>query len=295
MAETAALPTPTTLRTWRQANINSVAASAVNNFQIATQNNIHGVQLRFASAVPAVLSRAELIVDVASVRAWLNGELVYDRTATEALDMYKFHFDKYGALAAPLGVISISFMNANLPVFDQRRGFALGMKKASGGWNTLTMEVTMTAGVATAATCEVQVITDVYQAEVTGAHMRRLRTTRDLTGTGQIHVPNLKTEFHGIAGYHIVDGNPTRVQVSSNGDMIYKDLSLDSLAIMMDQAGRTPQAGYTHIPFDLSNDLHCYERLGMDVKNWDVELTSAVAPGAGTVILSEEVHTTIAE
>ena len=192
-------------------------------------------------------------------------------------------------------MIPVSFMNHNLPVFDQRRGSALGMRKSTGGYNTLTMEVTMTAAVATAATAEVHVITDVYPEEVTGVHMRRLRTTRDLPGTGWMHVPNLKTEFHGIAGYHIVDGNPTRIQVSKNGEMIYKDLGVDSLAIMMDQAGRTPQTGYTHIPFDLSNDLNCYEMLGPGVRDWDVELNSAVAPGAGTVILSEEVHTTIAE
>jgi len=295
MAKDANLPIPTTIRTWRQVNLNSVAATAVNNFVIATRNNIHAVYLYFASAVPAALTRAQLIVDVAQIRAWLNGEVIFDRTATEALDEYKFHFDKFGALAAPLGVIPISFMNHNLPVFDQRRGYALGMKKAGGGYNTLTVEVTMTAGVATAATGEVQVITDVYPEEVTGVHMRRLRTTRDLPGTGWMNIPNLKTEFHGLAGYHIVDGNPTRIEVSKNGEMIYRDLHVDQLAILMDQAGRTPQTGYTHIPFDLSNDLNCYEMLGLNVRDWEVKLNSAVAPGAGTVILSEEVHTSIAE
>jgi hypothetical protein len=207
---------PTTLRAWRQANLNSVAASAVNNFVVATKNNVHAIMLYFASAVPAALTRAQLITDVATVKAWLNGELIFDRTATEALDEYKYHFDKFGALAAPLGVIVIPFMNHNLPVFDQRRGYALGMAKSGGGYNTLTVEVTMTAGVATAATGEVHVVTDVYPQEVTGLHMRRLRTTRDLTGTGWMHVPNLKKEFYGIAAMHIVDGNPTRLSVAKD-------------------------------------------------------------------------------
>ena len=295
MAEKAAI-LPTTIRTWRQANLNSVAASAVNNFVIATKNNIHGVMLYFASAVPAALTRAQLITDVASVKAWLNGELVYHRTTTELLDEYKYHFDQSTALAAPLGTLVVPFMNHSLPVFDQRRGYALGMQKSTGGYNTLTMEVVINAGVATTATCEVIVVTDAYPEEVTGVHMRRLRTTRDLTGTLWMHIPNLKTEYHGIAAMHIVDGNPTRVQVSKDGAMVYKDLSYDGLQILMDQAGRTPQAGYTHIPFDLSNDLHAYERLqDAGVKDWDVELYSAGAPGAGTVILTDEVHTTVAE
>ena len=285
---------PTTIRTWRQANLTSVAASAVTTFVVATKNNVHGVLLYFASAVPAALTRAQLIVDVAGVKAWLNGELIFDRTATELLDEYKYHFDKFGALAAPLGVLPITFMNANMPIFDQRRGYALGMAKSGGGYNTLTVDVTMT-GVATAATCEVHVVSDVYPEEVTGVHMRRLRTTRDLTGTGWMHIPNLKKEFHGIAALHVVDGNPTRVQVSKDGEFIYKDLQYETLQIMMDQAGRTPQTGYTHIPFDLGNDLNSYERLGNTIRDWDVELSSAVAPGAGTVLLTEQIHTSIIE
>jgi len=288
---------PTTLRSWRYANLASVAASAVNTFSIETANNIHGIMLYFASAVPAPLTRAQLIVDVASIRAWLNGDLIYDRTATEALDEYKYHYDKFGALAAPLGTIVIPFMNDHLPVFDQRRGYALGMKNSRGGNNALTLEVTMTAGVATAATAEVHVVTDVYPAEVTGLHLRRLRTTRDMAGTGDIYITDLPRAFYGISAYHIVTaaGNIDRISVTKNREFILKESHIDVMRIAQDMAGRTPQAGYQTIDFSLGNDLHCVERLQGFAGEWNVIPHALIAPGVGTVILSEEVHTSIRE
>lgn len=288
---------PTTLRSWRYANLNSVAASAVNTFAIETANNIHAVFLYFASAVPAPLTRAQLITDVATIRAFLNGELIYDRTATEALDEYKYHFDKFGALAAPLGTIVIPFMNFNLPVFDQRRGYALGMVNSRGGNNSLTLEVTMTAGVATAATGEVHVLTDVYPPEQTGLHMRRLRTTRDLMGTGDLFITDLPRSYYGIATYAIVTaaGNIDRISVTKNREFVFKEQHVDVMRIMQDMAGRTPQAGYEHIDFTLGNDLHAVEQLQGVAGEWNVIPHALIAPGAGTVILSEEVHTTIRE
>lgn len=288
---------PTTLRSWRYANLQSVAASAVNNFAIQTANNVHGIMLYFASAVPAPLTRAQLITDVATIRAWLNGDLIYDRTATEALDEYKYHFDKFGALAAPLGTIVVPFMNFNMPIFDQRRGFALGMLNSRGGYNSLTVEVTMTAGVATAATGEIHVISDVYPAEQTGLHMRRLRTTRDLLGTGDLYITDLPRSYYGIAAYHLVvaAGRTDRISVTKNREFLFKEQHVDVMRIMQDMSGRTPQAGYETIDFSLGNDLHSVERLGGVAGEWNVIPNCNVAPGAGTVILSEEVHTTIRE
>jgi hypothetical protein len=289
------IPLPTTLRTWRYANLASVAASAVQTFPIETSNNIHAILLYFASAVPAPLTRAQLITDVATIRAWLNGDLIYDRTATQALDEYKYHFDKFGALAAPLGAIVIPFMNFNLPIFDHRRGYALGMLNPRGGNNNLELEVVMTAGVATAATCEIHVISDVYPPEQTGLHMRRLRTTRDMAATGDIYITNLPRDYYGIATLAIVTaaGNLDRFSVTKNREFIFKETHLDVHRLAQDMAGRTPQAGYEHIDFSLGNDLHSIERLAGAVGEWNVIPHALIAPGLGTVILTEEVHTTI--
>jgi hypothetical protein len=294
MAEQAKTQTPTVLQTWRFGNLASVAASAVNTFQIQTGNNIHEILLRFASVVPAALTRAQLITDVASVRAWLNGDLIFDRTATQILDDYLYLWSKYGAMAAPLGVLPITFMNHRMPVWDQRRGFALGMLKSNGTpgvgpYNTLTVEVTMTAGVATAATAEVHIVSDQYAQEPTGMHIRRLRTTRDLLAAGQNIINDLPRTHYGLTGLHIVTAQAmTRLEVIYDNSYLYRDLSADALAILMDQAGLTPQAGYAHIPFDLGEDLWSnFPFAGLS--KFEIQPTFAVAPGAGTVILTDEI------
>jgi len=285
-------PTPAVLQTWRMGNLASVAASAVNTFEIKTGNNIHQIQLKFNSVVPAPLTRAQLITDVAGVRAWINGDLIFDRTATQILDDYKFNFDHFGALAAPLGVLPITFMNHKLPVWDQRRGFALGMLKSNGTpgqgpYNALTMEVTMTAGVATAVTGEVHVVSDQYAQEPTGMHIRRLRTTRDLLAVGENIINDLPRTYYGLLNVHIVTNLMTRLSVVYDNSFLYRDLDVDSLAILMDQAGYTPQAAYAHIPFNLGEDLWSnFPFAGLS--RFELLPTFSAAPGAGTVVLTDE-------
>jgi len=292
-------PTPAVLQTWRMGNLASVAASAVNTFEIKTGNNIHQIQLKFNSVVPAPLTRAQLITDVAGVRAWINGDLIFDRTATQILDDYKFNFDHFGALAAPLGVLPITFMNHKLPVWDQRRGFALGMLKSNGTpgqgpYNTLTMEVTMTAGVATAATGEVHIVSDQYAQEPTGMHVRRLRTTRDLLAIGENIINDLPRTYYGLLNVHIVTALMSRLSVVYDNSYLYRDVDVDSLAILMDQAGYTPQAGYAHIPFNLGEDLWSnFPFAGLS--RFELLPTFTAAPGAGTVVLTDELWNGVRE
>ncbi|NLZ06667.1 MAG: hypothetical protein GXY19_15990 [Phycisphaerae bacterium] len=285
--------TPTMLSTWRFGNLPSVAASAVNNFIIPAGDNVHGLLINFQSAAPAPLTRTQLITDVAHVREWLNGELIFDRTTTEILDDYKFHFDRFGALAAPLGQLVISCMNHHLPVWDQTRGAALGMlktggKPGAGPYNVLSVEVTMTAAAATAATAEVHVITDLYPQEQTGLHIRRLRTTRDLMAIGDNLIDNLPRMAKGLLALHVVTAAMDRVNVTADTREVYRDLPWDSLQILMNSAGRTPQAGYSHIPFDLGNDLFSYLPY-QGLSKFIVNVHTTAAPGAGTVILLDEV------
>lgn len=286
--------TPSVLQTWRFGNLASVAASAVNTFQIQTGNNIHEILLRFSTAAGVTLTRAQLITDVASVRAWLNGDLIFDRTATQILDDYLYLWAKYGAMAAPLGTLPITFMNHRMPVWDQRRGFALGMMKSNGTpgvgpYNTLTVEVTMTAGVATAAIGEVHIVSDQYAQEATGMHIRRLRTTRDLMAAGANIINDLPRTHYGLLAVHVVTAQVmTRLEVVYDNSYLYRDLSADCLAILMDQAGLTPQTGYAHIPFDLGEDIWSnFPFAGLS--KFELVPTFAVAPGAGTTILTDEI------
>jgi hypothetical protein len=301
VAQGQAAPIPTILSTWRWGNLASVAGAAVNNFIIPTGDNVHGIMLYCRVAVGVPLTRAQLITDIATVRLFLNGDLIFDRTATQLLDEYLFHFGKFGAMAAPLGVLPISCMNHNLPIFDQRRGAALGMLKSNGvagqgPYNTLSCEVTMTAAPAAILACEVHVVTDLYPQEPTGMHIRRLRTTRDLMAIGDNLIQDLPRSGYGLLSMTVINAAVIgHIDVMADSRYIYRDLEFNTLQVMMDEAGRTPVATYNVIPFDLGNDLHSnlpYAGLSKLVVNVQ---TTAAAPGAGTVILIEEVWDSVRE
>jgi hypothetical protein len=302
MAEQAPPITPTVLQTWHQGNIASVANNAVNTFEVRTGNNVHGLNIAF-KAVGGItpLTRAQMITDVVGFRAWINGELIYDRTTTQILDRYLTLWNKYGALAAPLGVLPIRFTNARMPVFDQRRGFAIGMLKSggrpgAGPYNVLTCEVTMGAAVATAVVGEIHVVSDQYAQEPTGLHMRQLRTTRDLLGAGIPNVINdLPRSAYALSNVSIVTAQVfERASVLYDSSYLYRDLDSASLAIMQDEAGLTPQTGYIDLPFDLGEDLHSsFPFYGLS--SFELQVQTSVAPGAGTAILTDEVWDKVRE
>ncbi len=282
--------------------VGSVAAAAVNNAVVPVGNNVHALYFHALSAAGAPLTRVQLIADIASVQIELNGELIYDRTATECLDEYKGEFDKYGALAAPLGCLVVPFIDLRLPIWEMRRGAALGMLKrgstpSNPSWNVLTYRLTMNAVVATAAQIQVRVLCDRRAPEETGLHIRRLRITRNIANVGDNHLNDLPTNFYGINRYDVVTaaGNITSVTVDKDNARVLNNVHVDVLDIMSDEMGWTPQVGYQTIMFNQARDLQGCERLRGAVVKWDVILNCAIAPGAGTVILTEEVHDVIRE
>ncbi len=283
-------------------NVPSVAGAAVNRIQLNIGNNVHALQFHALSAVPAPLTRAQLIADIASIQIFLNAELIYDRTATECLDDYLRDYSKFGALAAPLGILDCPFVDRSLPVYEQMRGGALGMLKRGSTaekplWNTLTYQLTMTAAPATVAAIEIRAICDTRDPEFTGLHIRRLRTTADITAVGVNHVNRLNRDFYGINAYHVAlgAGTITYVQVKKDNRFVIATTHVDVLNTLADLAGKTPPATHQSIYFNMTNDLNGCERLRDAVVDWDVQLTATVAPGAGSVILSEEVWDEVRE
>jgi hypothetical protein len=280
----------------------AVAGAAVNNVQVHIGNNLHALAFHALSAVPAPLTRAQLIADIIGIQIFLDNELIYDRTMTECLDDYLRDFSFMGAMAAPLGVAWVPFVDYHVPVYEQKRGFSIGMLKRGSTvqaprWHTLTYVVTMAAIPATVAQIQVRAHCDTRDPEETGIHMRRLRQTRNIPGVGLNHVNDLPTNYFGINAYHVVTaaGNIRSVSVQKDSRFVMLNTDVDILDTLADQACRTPVAGQQSIYFNQTRDLHGCERLRNAVVNWDVQLTCAIAPGAGTVILSEEVHDSTVE
>jgi hypothetical protein len=287
---------PTTTRWKHIGTLGGIAASAAPAMDINIPNNIHSLYCVCRAAGGAVLTRAQMITDIASIQVQLNGEDIYNLTMTHNLDLYKWQFDRFGALAAPLGVIHIPFTRIGLPAWDLNRAFAVGMLRNSGsGLNNMTVRFFLTAGLTTMASMRIYAEYDLYDPEPTGAHIRTLRYTSSFAGTGeQFITTEVNHAQAGILAYHFIGvvpgtGTVTFFTVTKNNQFIREYADYDALQIEMDRAGRTPQTNYIHLPFDLNNDLNGMERLGPDV-SWVIRPTWTVAPGVGYTIIAEEVH-----
>jgi hypothetical protein len=288
----------TTVWTRQQANVTNVVASGRgSNILSGIANNLHCLYFHARAAGGAALTRAQLITDIGSIQIRVGTELVVNATTTTLLDLYKYYYDCYGALAAPLGVIPVPFVRPHMPVWDIGRAFALGMKRNADpndpNLNTVAYTVVFNAGLVTAATVEVYVAHDLYDPEPAGLHIRTLEITRSNTATGVERITDFPRVQVGVLAYHIAVGTCTNITVIKNGGIVMDNIHADIAALQQDQAMRTPQALYTHIDFAAvrgGGDLNAYERLGPNVVEWDVRPTWTVAPGAGYTVVCEEVH-----
>lgn len=286
---------PTTLRMRRIKNVAGVAAGAFCSDTISgIANNVHYIMFTAKAAGGAVLTRAQLITDIARMCIKLDGTPIFNVRTTAILDLYKYYGDYLGALAAPLGTIVVPFVRPNMPAFDVGRAFALGLKKNADPNNhqfhTLSYELTCNAGLVTAASIEVYVFHDIYDPESPGLHVRTLEQTRSNTATGEETITDLPRTQVGALAYHWAAGTCTSLRVIKNGVVIVDNIDINTYAILQGMAKRTPQAGYAHLDLALTNDLNGFEALGAGVTEWDVRPTWSAAPGAGYVLLSETIH-----
>lgn len=286
---------PTSLQIRKLKNVSGIAASAFCSDVIAgVENNVHFIIFLAKAAGGAVLTRAQLITDFARVTIKLDGTPIFNVATTAILDLYKYYYDYMGALAAPLGCLVIPFVRPNMPAFDVGRAFALGLKKSPDPndhqFHTLSYELVCNAGLVTASTVQVYVMHDLYDPETPGLHVRTLELTRSNTATGEEVITDLPKSHVGALAYHWAAGTCTSLKVIKNGVMRLDSVDVNAYALAQDMAKRTPQSGYTHLDFALSNDLNGYEPLGAGVVSWDVRPTWSGAPGAGYVLVTEEIH-----
>ena len=290
----------TTLWHRAQKDVSGVAASARCSDVISgIEANIHYLMFTAYAAGGAVLTRDQLITDFSWLEIKLGNEVIFHLTPTRLLDLYKYYWDYLGALAAPLGTLVVPFVRPNMPAFDLGRAFGLGLKRSADPndhtTHTLSYALQCAAGLVTASRVSVNVIHDLYDPEPPGLHVRTLEYTRSHTAASIERITDFPKSHVGQLAYHWGAGTCTNLLVKKNGVVM-----LDSIdpaapyAILQDMCKRTPQAGYTHLDFAMTpsvgSDLNAYERLGAGVVEWEVSPTWSVAPGAGYVVVSEEIH-----
>lgn len=261
---------------------------------IETRSNVHAVHFYFKTAAGAACTRAEIIADIDDIVLKINGQVICEASATQLLDLFKYHADSKSVLTTA-GCVSRYFTRHDLALAGLNRGFALGMLGPDGlGHNTLTYEINTQSSVTTVNSCEVYFDHDTLAPEPLGNHVRLLRYNETFTTTGLQEVTDLPKDKQGVGllAYHVhtATGVMDKLSLKFNGTDRYENVNVNVMKLQQYKAGRTPQSNYYHIPLDLANDITAVQPLGPNnvtslrfIPNW------TTAPN-GYEILAEEIH-----
>jgi len=279
---------PLMLNRTRLADFAVPASGAKDIIDIDTAKNVHGVYL-YLSISGAAATRAEIIAQVNTVRVHCGGVLVMDLTATEILDLYKFYNDRFGSFTVA-GVLPIRFTPFMLPLSENTQQYSLGMLSDTdpGKRNTFRIEVTM-QGTVTIDACEVHLETDDFPSSTIGYHTRFLKYGTTWAAASKQVLDKIPVESNCLAAYayHVHETQTVSTSSLKVNDIVRLDDTPNALLLhKLNEAGRTPQSGYTHLDFSMANDPRAFLDLTRLVNQY-LELTWAVAPNGYDILLQK--------
>jgi len=279
--ETKKVDRPLVLTIERRGDFDLPAAGASDNIQIDTAKNVHGVDL-YLTAAGTGATRAEIIAEIDKIKVWIAGVLVMDLTATEILDLYKFFNDKYGSFTVA-GVLPLRFTPFMFPLTENTQNYSIGMLNDvdPNRRNTFTIEVNMQAAApGTVDACQVHLLTDEFPKQTIGLHTRWLRYGSTWATADEQTLDKIPIDRNclGVYGYHFHEAQVISVLTYKLNDriLVYRQPN-DLLLHLLNDAGRTPQSGYTHFDRSLCNDPRAFDDLTRNI-NRVISATWAVAP-----------------
>jgi hypothetical protein len=260
-------------------------------FPIDIAKNVHAIHLYWTVAGVAA-TYAEMITDVGDIRVRVGGKLVYDMNGTEILDDLHYYTDKDGVLV-DAGCMSLELTPQIGLDGDTRKAYAIGMLSDTdrSKRNTMTVEVNMLApgGGLTVDACEVQLEYDDEPADSIGYHVRTLKYGTTWAAASQQTLDQIAIESNALAvlAYHIpTTGTLTRVALNVNDNEVISDIPVDLLNRDLQNAGRTPQAGYFYIDFTTKNDPKAFLDVSRLINQY-LRLTWGVAPTGYNIIVKQ--------
>jgi len=270
----------------KHADMPNVGASQTGTLALATANNHHGLLLNCISAVPAALTQAQIETDIASVTITVKQkdgpviQLANELTPAFIFDCLNDYPNAGKAAYTNAGCLYLPYTRPGR-LRAKNWTLAIGMADIE----SYQVQVEFTAGLATLAVMEVIPVFDRLPVRRLGEHIRIDPLTRATAGTGVETVLNLPSGEPGTAmlGYHLglgaAPGVIANVESRMNNEIIYDSLDAAMNNRNLRDAGRTPNADYFHVAFDLDGDALPVGMASSFLQRWNW----STAPTAYTV------------
>jgi len=252
----------------------------------------HAIFLDFRKAAAAAMTEAEIEADVGKIVLKINGEPKIELLASEAIDLWRYYHARDGSHT----------ISSVVPIwFNRNKVFGRLFDRQMMGWGMADV---------TSFTCEIDITATATLASITpigyiepdntrrlGRHycVRRLSDYFGSTGIQQIDkkLPYGQRDIGSFA-IHFGAGSgefkTVTVKASSGQGVdqeIYPEQTVALNDILLHDHGRTPQSGWYHVDFALTNDPTGYLPLGpLTNLRADIEWTTA-APESFPILCEE--------
>lgn len=215
-------------------------------------------------------NEATMTANFDEIRLEIDGEVTWRLTGGQLIALNKY----YGK---PITTGSLAMYMSRPWARTAQGEDALGLGTAD--VETIRLEVDLNAG-ATNPTLELYALQEATN-EPLGAFLKVLPFTYSTTVVGEFQIKDLPRGAWSAFAAHLTSANFTKVEVEANDRKVYEADTVMATAEAV-EAGRTWQAGYTHIDFTDTNRVA--DALPMDLKSLLFKLT-ANNPGSFRLLL----------
>lgn len=246
--------------TVRQPDLSNVAAGQNASGSINTDVSHYGISFECRDNAGVLLTKAEILNDIEHVTMRLDGDAICTQIDPAYLmQRAEYYMKAINGYEAQDGIIHIPFTKAYLDSAEGRSVHALGMADV----RNFQVNVKIASGAT-----KVARITPVTESasepdRKLGRHLRIEKLNRTFSGTGKQEITNLPVAEQGAdVHYNLISikqgagvvGDVTLKLSTSN--VLFDELSAANNALLLKQAGRTPQTGYYHMDFCRFNNLN---------------------------------------
>jgi len=258
----------------KNANIVGIGDGASATVAIPAKGTLYSIILK-CSGSGSLLTAAQIKSDIEKVQLDLDGDTKIDLTSTEILDLIqKYPGDSQDA-GNVNGYVYIPLTPYHLPNSIEREAFAYGLEDV----DNVTLNIECAASLSNLDTVEVY-LERTEERRPLGQHFTFKSYPQVFSTTGEQEISDLPHTKggKGVVAMHIGGYGSAvleEVTVEYGDTKVFDQVTQGVNELNLKRSKRTPQSGYTHIDFSVSNDAQGF--LPMPIHDWRQTLTWGTA------------------